>query len=137
MEGSPSCPLSTRPCSPPRRGVAQQPGEVRVNGELALRPDVQEHLQLSPQQRTALAQMQTKMKELRTKALPEGEGVLPREGLAEEEMKARLAPRRARMEIIKQEQTRQIQAILSPAQLQRLRELTFQWRGPLGLADPQ
>lgn len=127
----------------PWRVVAEEPGSARVKivlaglagggglVELALRPEVQEHLKLNPQQRSALAAMQSQMK-----AFAEEERTLMEQGLSEEELKARLAERRARMELAQQERIRRLQTTLTPAQLQRLRELSLQWRGPLALTEP-
>jgi beta-lactamase regulating signal transducer with metallopeptidase domain len=127
----------------PWRVVAGEPGPERVKIvfvgpargdilDLARRSDVQAHLQLNAPQRNAFAELQSRLEGFGLEERSLGE-----EGLSEQELKARLAERRARIEAARAEMIQQLPTILTSAQLQRLRELFVQWRGPLGLADPQ
>jgi beta-lactamase regulating signal transducer with metallopeptidase domain len=127
----------------PWRVVAQEPRGQRVTivldgpargdiMDLARRPDVQAHLQLNPQQRNAFAEVQS-----RIDAFGNEERVLANQEFSEQELKARMGERHARVESAHAEMMQQLQTVLAPAQLQRLRELFVQWQGPLGLANPE
>jgi hypothetical protein len=127
----------------PWRVVAGEAGPERVKVvfvgpargdilDLARRSDVQAHLQLNAQQRNAFVEMQSRLEGFGLEERSLGE-----EGLSEQELKARLEERRAHIEAARAEMIQQLPTILTPAQLQRLRELFMQWRGPLGLADPE
>lgn len=106
---------------------------------LLKREDVQAQLFLSPRQREALdalekGQQQALQQQLQQSALPKPGEIA---GKSKEELRAffteRVTKMREDMQALNSDRDKKMTAILTPTQAVRLKELDFQWRGPLAM----
>ncbi len=111
------------------------------SAEMALltRPDVQRTLMLTVKQKDALAELQNNAGEQFSQRMAQNFQDL--RNMTPEERRAQRDQFRDRMQDtitqVTGELNKQAEAILKPDQVQRLRELDLQWRGPLALNDPK
>ncbi len=111
------------------------------SAEMALltRPDVQRTLMLTVKQKDALAELQNNAGEQFRQRMAQNFQDL--RNMTPEERRAQRDQFRDRMQDtitqVTGELNKQAEAILKPDQVQRLRELDLQWRGPLALNDPK
>lgn len=81
------------------------------------RPDVQAELKLTEEQKVKMSEALAKRQQELGDVTPEG--------------------RRQRMQALRAEMEREVLAVLTPEQQQRLKQLALQWQGPLALNRPE
>jgi hypothetical protein len=105
--------------------------------ELLQRPDVQRTLELTIRQKQALADMQAQAQaDMRQRVM---QNVQNLRNMTPAQRQAQSQQIAARLQQVtsgySDELDKRMEAILTPAQVQRLHELDLQWRGPMALAD--
>jgi hypothetical protein len=106
---------------------------------LVQRPDVQQHLQLSFKQKQALADLQSNARQEFMQKMRENfqnlRNLTPQQRREQSQQLGQQM--REAVTNFTGELDKKAEAILTPAQQKRLRELDLQWRGPLALGDPK
>ena len=133
-------PPAAAPPTPVFVGAQMQRGSNPMG--LLRHPEVQSHIALSLRQRQRIEELRGKsMQDLAERMRQTFQGARGAPGQGREDRQKRMEEMqqnvRAQMESSQGDLTKQMEEILRPEQVARLKELDLQYRGPMVLADPR